>query len=228
MISDKQKQIIKLLLSNKDGFNVNQIARNLNISVSWVHETLKNLERDQILNSTRIANSVFFKVNWTNEKARKICEFIILDSPQDFKQKQESVEEISNKKNIVENPTPTYNSRIETQNVKYNATNSNAYVPSAPQQINPYQQSQQSAGFNYSPVGEAGVNNVLSAYANSGAFSGSAYGSKSGDYYGRSVPQGSLGSIVSSNVSGFTIAQHTTQHSQQTSGCRYCGPGPQI
>src|SRR3989338_8147180 len=79
MLTEKQKQIIRLLLTNKEGYNVNQIARILSISVSWTHETLKFLEREGILASAKIANSIFFKVNWNNPKAEKICDFIILD-----------------------------------------------------------------------------------------------------------------------------------------------------
>ena len=70
MISEKQKQILLLLASSKYGFNVNQIARNLNISVSWAHETLKNLTAQNILIATKIANSILFTINWKNPKTQ--------------------------------------------------------------------------------------------------------------------------------------------------------------
>ena len=68
---------------------------------------------------------------------------------------------------------------------------------------------------------------MLFSYAKSGAFGGpgSPY-SNNESHYGKgvAVPPDSIGSRVSSNISGFTIVQHTSAHKANVSGCRYCGP----
>src|SRR3989344_244869 len=79
MISEKQKLILKLLVGNKDGYNVNQIARLLNISVGWVHESLKLLEKQSLLKTEKIKNGIFYKINWKNPKAVKLSEFILIE-----------------------------------------------------------------------------------------------------------------------------------------------------
>ena len=214
MITEKQKQIIKLLLTSKEGYNVNQIARILDISVSWTHETLKTLEKEKLLVSVKSGNAILFKLNWENPKTEKICDFILLDTGE---------KPISKPK---ETPKPTY------QNF-YNKQLNQGYFSPSPMASNiddPYRQAAASSNkFSYTvaPVGEQGVSNVLFSYAKSGAFSHQAvdYSSNEG-YYGKSVsvPSGTLGSRISKNVEGFTMVQHTSQHKSSVGGCRYCGP----
>lgn len=216
MISEKQRQIIKLLLTNKEGYNVNQIARLLNISVSWVHETLKLLEKEGILLSVRLGNAIFFRLNWQNQKAQKITELILLD--------EKEQETNKNTKDIVEKDfvRTTVNPPVtpKEQSVYSNAVNQVNYSGS---QTGVKSYGQASGGYNtINPVGQQGVSNVLFSYAESGAFS-SGYGSSSNTYSRTPVPSGTLGSRISGNVSSFTLSQHTTSHQKVTSGCRYCG-----
>ncbi|MBS3152554.1 winged helix-turn-helix transcriptional regulator [Candidatus Woesearchaeota archaeon] len=229
MLTEKQKQIIRLLLTNKEGYNVNQIARILSISVSWTHETLKFLEREGILASAKIANSIFFKVNWNNPKAEKICDFIILDEQSKeslIKKDEKHTNKFENSVKITDkNNYGIANNPVSESNVY--SVGSNLLSPTIE---SPYRQAIINSNpntFSYSvaPVGEQGVTSVLSAYANSGAFGTSAYSSNYNTSSNTPVPAGTLGSRISRNVSGFTLAMHTASHKDVTnSGCRYCGP----
>ncbi len=215
MISEKQKQIIRLLLTSKEGYNVNQIARILNISVSWAHETLKLLEKESILISVKIANSILYRLNWENQKAQKITELILLDEKQPVK--------IPEKIGIQQNKHQNF------QSFYTKAINQRGYTtPSQSNTANPYKQTisqTQSVGYNaVNPVGNQGVNNVLSSYGTSGAFGSSTGYSPSTPYSSTKVPPETLGSKISSNVSSFNLSQHTSSHKSITQGCRYCGP----
>lgn len=210
MISEKQKQIIRLLLTNKEGYNVNQIAKILNISVSWVYDTLKQLEKEGILKSAKKANAVFFSLNWQDKKTEKICELILLDQ---VKPIVNPVVNLESAKDITQ-IKPVYTKIAET---KQN------YAPS-----NAYEQQSSFSAQNYSsitPIGDQGVNSLLFSYAKSGAFgNASNYSTVSAPVSDAIVPPDTLGSRVSKNVSGFTMGMHTTQHKNlSVSGCRYCG-----
>ncbi len=231
MITEKQKQIIKLLLTNKEGYNVNQIARILNISVSWVHETLKILEKEGILVSVKIANAVFFKLNWENPKTEKICDFILLDTKEVLIAKPAEQKQISTQISQSIQPKPSYQSFYNNQINQFRG-----YSPISSPMVqnidNPYRQAIASQSFsptNYSvaPVGNQGVNTVLSSYAASGAFSNTGYSTATAPSTTQ-VPPGNLASRVSSNVSGFSMTQHTSTHTNIVSGCRYCGPPPSL
>ncbi len=218
MLTEKQKLILKLLLTNKEGYNVNQIARILNISVSWTHEALKILEKEGILMSEKRANALLFRINWVNPKAEKVCEFILLDTKPKVKDTEEAKEEKPK-----ETPKPSY-AQI------YNTIVSQGYSSvSSPIIDSPYRQAStdsfSSSGYNVAPVGDQGVNNVLSAYASQGAFGSSSGYSPASSYSSIPVPPGTLGSRISSNTSAFTLPMHTSQHKTvNTPGCRYCGP----
>ena len=194
MINEKQKQIIKLLLTNKDGYNINQIARILNISVSWTHETLKNLEKEGILLAVKTGNAILFRINWKDKKAEKVCELVLLD--------ERPKEELA-----------------KTTNTSSYKKLDNNYIPGNTYKSNT---NQQSFGYGINPMGEQGVNNVLFFYANAGAFGSSAYSSSS--YSSTPVPPQSLGSRISSNVGSYSLAMHTSSHKSSISGCKYCGP----
>ena len=183
MISDKQKQIIRLLLTNKEGYNVNQIARILDISVSWVHDTLKQLEKEGVLKSAKKANAVLFSLNWGEPKTEKICELILLDQ----------VKPITNPA-LVE-PTketvsvrPTY---FQIGDTRQSYSQSTVYQK--PEQHSFSNQNYSSI----TPVGDQGVNNILFAYAKSGAFSNASnYSAISAPVSNTVVPPDTLGSRV--------------------------------
>ncbi|GEM_PF-5914176 len=221
MISEKQKKIIKLLLTHKQGYHVNQIARILNISVSWVHETLKHLESEGILVSEKLANSLFYKLNFENPKTEKIVEYILLDtSSQVF---QEQAENKPQEKQAVSLETKQTYQTVSQQNDSFKG-----YLPlgNSSTSSGSVYGSSSNTSFDYSPLGSGGVNSVLASYASAGAFGGNFNYSGANTYISGSVPSATLGSKVSTNVSGFTQVQHTSAHKIITVGCRYCGPEP--
>ncbi len=233
MITEKQKQILKLLMTTKDGYNVNQISKILGISVSWCHETLKNLEREEVLSSVKIANTILFKINWKNPKAEKMCDFVIIDQESKnlnkFKTSNYKIEISSSVKEtkVIEQPREMEKyqkiTNVQNQGDFYKTEIQNRNID------NPYRQSinlQNSFSYGVAPVGSQGVNNVLNAYANFGAFGAlSSPYSSNPSFSSTSVPPDSLGSKISGNVSGFTLAMHTASHKEVSdTGCRYCGP----
>lgn len=217
MISEKQKQIIRLLLTSKEGYNVNQIARILNISVSWAHETLKLLEKEGILLSVKIANSILYRLNWESQKAQKITELILLDEKQSVKTPEKTEIQQNKYQNFQSFYTKAINQRGYTTPSQSNTVSASSYKQTISQT--------QSVGYNaVNPMGEKGVNNVLSSYGTSGAFGSSTGYSSSAPYSSTKVPPETLGSKISSNVSSFNLSQHTSSHKSITQGCRYCGP----
>ena len=72
--------IISLLLRNPlNKYNVNQIARELDVSVGSAYKIVKHLEKKEILKSMRMANAICYSLNMENREARKICEISIIE-----------------------------------------------------------------------------------------------------------------------------------------------------
>ncbi len=217
MISEKQKQIIRLLLTNKEGYNVNQIARILNISVSWTHETLKLLEKEEILISLKIANSILYRLNWENQKTQKITELILLDEKQPDKVIEKPITQTNKYQNFQSFYTKAINQRGYTTSAQPNTVSASSYKQTISQT--------QSVNYNaVNPIGDQGVNNTLFSYGASGAFGPTSNYSASTPYSSTKVPPETLGSRISRNVSSFNLAQHTSSHKSITQGCRYCEP----
>ncbi len=215
MITPKQAQIIRLLITNKEGFNVNQISRILNISLSWTHEALKYLESQGILNSERKGNSLVFTLNWKNPKTEKLCSLLIIDSEEASKIEKN----LEGKKSVQRENTAAYK-RVYAQPAARNSyTKQNTY---SSQTSYTKQQTMGAVYSSVNPLGEQGVNSLLSAYAQSGAFgTASAYNSQS--VVPPTVPPETLGARISRNVSGFNFASHSVEHRNNViTGCRYC------
>ena len=233
MITEKQKQIMKVLINSKEGYNINQIAKLTGLSASWTYETLKLLEKQGYLTAVKLGNAVYFRINWQDLKAQKITELILLEEKFNPQKKTYAVNpgnlEIEGVKtgNITVSEPATneirndfYNTKVENNpgNFSYSkVTSSN------------FSYSNQSAGF-YGVVqaGPQGVNSMLAFYAQSGAFGASPY-SGIGNTRNTAVPPDTLGSRISGNVSAFTLRDHTTSHaSNSVDGCKYFGPNAKV
>ncbi len=215
MITPKQAQIIRLLLVNKDGFNVNQVSRILNISLSWTHEALKYMESQGILNSERKGNSLVFTLNWKNPKTEKLCSLLIIDNEEGSK-----IEKNLEKQRDIQRENTEIQKKVYEQPAARNSyTEQNTY---SSQISYTKQQTRGSVYSSVNPLGEQGVNNMLSAYAQSGAFGNvSAYNSQT--TAPAPVPPETLGARISRNVSGFNFASHSVEHRNKVAtGCRYC------
>lgn len=252
MITEKQKLILKLLLGNKEGYNVNQIARLLHISVSWVHESLKLLENEGYVKSEKSKNSLMYKVNWKSPKAVKLSEFILIEDservPQkvyltDYKlirdvakvveqemiDKADLLQDLPNEEDRYGLANPRAFEDAPAQSVSYNV----AKEPEVAAQGSPYAQAGGvvASGSNFygvNPIGDQGVNNVLGMYGTSGVSPTSAYAtnSPSAGNYGSSgaASPGTIEATVSKLVGNYNYAQHTAHLSSGAAqGCRYCG-----
>jgi hypothetical protein len=72
---------MRFLLRNveKTGFNINQIAKSLKISVGSSFKILKGLEKDKIVTAQIIGNAVYYTLNLGNPETIKLCELLLLE-----------------------------------------------------------------------------------------------------------------------------------------------------
>jgi len=81
MIPKNTAAVVRFLLRNIEsyGYNSNQIAKFLNISVGSSFKILKELEKNKILASQTISNAVNYSLNLNNPEAAKLCELLLLE-----------------------------------------------------------------------------------------------------------------------------------------------------
>lgn len=81
MIPKNTAKLIRFLLRNieKYGYNINQIAKFLKISVGSSFKILKDLERNKIVTAQNIGNAVNYNLNLDNPETVKLCELLILE-----------------------------------------------------------------------------------------------------------------------------------------------------
>ncbi|MBS3124216.1 hypothetical protein J4437_06315 [Candidatus Woesearchaeota archaeon] len=80
MISENTGKLIRFLLRNIDkyGYNINQLAKFLKISVGSSFKILKELGQDKIVTAQKIGNAVNYNLDLDNLETVKICELLIL------------------------------------------------------------------------------------------------------------------------------------------------------
>lgn len=79
MISKNTSKILNLLLREKELYNINQIARNLKLSVGSTHKILKDLEERSIVNAKVLGNAIYYTLNLDNQEAVKLLELILIE-----------------------------------------------------------------------------------------------------------------------------------------------------
>lgn len=81
MIPKNTAKLIRFLLKNteKTGYNINQIAKSLKISVGSSFKILKSLEKDKIAIAQSIGNAVYYNLNLNNPETIKLCELLLLE-----------------------------------------------------------------------------------------------------------------------------------------------------
>ncbi|MBI2577096.1 hypothetical protein HYV84_07830 [Candidatus Woesearchaeota archaeon] len=81
MIPKNTAKLVRFLLRNIEGYgyNANQIAKYLKISVGSSFKILKDLERKRIVAAQRIGNAVNYNLNLDNPEAVKIGELLLLE-----------------------------------------------------------------------------------------------------------------------------------------------------
>ncbi len=85
MIPKNTRKIILYLLRNLELVNINQISKNLDISVGSAFKILKELEKNNILLSSNLGNAKFYQINLKNEETIKWCEILLLEEKRNLK-----------------------------------------------------------------------------------------------------------------------------------------------
>ena len=85
MIPKNTKKIINYLLRNFELNNINQISRNLNISVGSAFKILNELEEKEIVLIKKLGNAKYYALNLKNEETIKLCELILLEERRNLK-----------------------------------------------------------------------------------------------------------------------------------------------
>jgi len=74
-------KIVEFIFRNiPNRFNVNQISRELKISVGSAYKILKSLEKKGILVSQKIGNGIYYVLNLDNKEAGSITELVLMES----------------------------------------------------------------------------------------------------------------------------------------------------
>lgn len=81
MIPKNTAKLLRFLLRNreKSGYNINQMAKFLKISVGSSFKILKDLERSNIVTAQTMGNAVYYNLNFDNLETIKLCELLILE-----------------------------------------------------------------------------------------------------------------------------------------------------
>ena len=81
MIPKNTAKLIRFLLRNIDrfGYNINQIAKYLKISVGSSFKILKDLEKNKIVTAQTIGNAINYNLNLDNPETVKLCELLLLE-----------------------------------------------------------------------------------------------------------------------------------------------------
>lgn len=87
MASKNTSRIIRLLLRNteKIGYNINQVAKALKISIGSSFKILKELEKNKIIIPQAIGNAKYYTLNLDNPETNKLCELLILEEKRQLK-----------------------------------------------------------------------------------------------------------------------------------------------
>ena len=74
-------KIIEFLFRNiPNRYNVNQLSRELKISVGSAYKILKSLEKKSVLVSLKIGNGIYYVLNLDNKEAENITELVLIES----------------------------------------------------------------------------------------------------------------------------------------------------
>jgi len=85
MVPKNTKKIIFYLLKNQGKYNINQISRELKISVGSSFKILKELEKNGFVKVEALGNAKYFQIDLDNKEIVKICEFLLLEEKRNLK-----------------------------------------------------------------------------------------------------------------------------------------------
>jgi len=80
MIPKNTSRIILLLLKDmaEHGYNVNQVSKELEISIGSSFKILKSLKEEELVYDTKIGNGIFYKLNFQSRETVKLCEILLI------------------------------------------------------------------------------------------------------------------------------------------------------
>lgn len=79
MISKNTKKILNFILRQESLKNINQISKELKISVGSAFNILKDLESKDFIISENLGNAIYYKINFENKELIKILELILIE-----------------------------------------------------------------------------------------------------------------------------------------------------
>jgi len=85
MIPKNTTKIIGYLLRNFELRNINQISKELNISLGSTFKILKDLEKNEIVLLKKLGNANYYILNLKNQETNRLCELILLEEKRKLK-----------------------------------------------------------------------------------------------------------------------------------------------
>lgn len=81
MLPKNTAKLLRFLLRNpeKVGYNINQLARFIKISVGSSFKILKELEKNSIVSAKKIGNANYYSLNLDNPETIKLCELLLIE-----------------------------------------------------------------------------------------------------------------------------------------------------
>ncbi len=85
MITKNTKKILNCLLRDLGLKNINQISKELKISVGSAFNILKELEKKEFILMENLGNAKYYRVNFENMEAIKILELILIEEARELR-----------------------------------------------------------------------------------------------------------------------------------------------
>jgi len=85
MITKNTKKILNYLLRNLELKNINQISKELKISVGSGFKILKELEKKEFILMESLGNAKYYKINFGNSEVVKILELILIEETRELR-----------------------------------------------------------------------------------------------------------------------------------------------
>lgn len=79
-LTENEAKTIEFLIRNfSKEYNINQLAKELNISPGGMFKILKKLEKQKFLTEKKLGNNIFYKINYNSQDALDACVFALTE-----------------------------------------------------------------------------------------------------------------------------------------------------
>ena len=80
-ITKNEARVINFLLRNfSKKYNINQLAKELQLSPRGAYKILKKLKNNDILSIQKIGNNHIYTINFNNDIALEVCQFVLIET----------------------------------------------------------------------------------------------------------------------------------------------------